>query len=370
MGNHLIQSGVRVLRLLDAHDLNLVELMQTVQTPHVLAIGTGLTTEARSVGGHLLREVVVTKDDISEYIGDRNLGCRDEIEVIKTYIVHLGLLVRQLTGTETGSGVDHDRRLHLLVAGGGVDVKEEVDEGPLEFRALALIDRKTGSGELHSKVEIYDVIFLGKLPVRESVLRKVDLRAAHLHNLIVLGSLSRDNEVARHIRKKNQLSLKFLVVLIGLGEKFGRLGLEFGHFLLDLFGLGLLAIFHKSTDLLGELILLGHNSVTLCLKSPSVGVQFEDFFHDGPRIEILYCQLLDHVLRIVTKRFECKHNIANSLITIKMEVPACRRECSPTHFQASKPETGSFKTKKRTGTITRSQPSFIINPPSLSSQKG
>ena len=332
MGNHLIQSGVRVLRLLDAHDLYLVELMQTVQTPHVLAVRTGLTTEARSVGGHLLREVVVTKDDISEYVGDRNLGCRDEIEVIKSYIVHLGLLVRQLAGTETGSGVDHDRRLDLLVAGGGVDVKEEVDEGPLEFGTLTLIDRETGSGELHTKVEIYDVIFLGKLPVRESVLRKVDLRAAHLHNLIVLGSLSRDNEVARHIRKKNQLSLKFLVVLIGLGEKFGRLGLEFGHFLLDLFGLGLLAIFHKSTDLLGELILLGHNSVTLCLKSPSVGVQFEDFFHDGPRIEILYCQLLDHVLRIVTKRFECKHNIANSLITIKMEFPACRREGSPTHF--------------------------------------
>ena len=124
MGNHLIQSGVRVLRLLDAHDLDLVELMQTVQTSHVLAVRTGLTTEARSVGGHLLREVVVTKDDISEYVGDRNLGCRDEIEVIKTYIVHLGLLVRQLTGTETGSGVDHDRRLDLLVAGGGVDVKE------------------------------------------------------------------------------------------------------------------------------------------------------------------------------------------------------------------------------------------------------
>ncbi len=59
--------------------------MQTVQTPHVLAVRTGLTTEARSVGGHLLREVVVTKDDISEDVGDRDLGCRDEIEVIKLH---------------------------------------------------------------------------------------------------------------------------------------------------------------------------------------------------------------------------------------------------------------------------------------------
>ena len=346
MGNHLIQSGVRVLRLLDAHDLDLVELMQTVQTSHVLAVGTCLAAEARSVGGHLLREVVVTKDDISEYVRDRNLGCRDEIEVIKSYIVHLGLLVRQLAGTETGSGVDHDRRLHLLVAGGGVDVKEEVDESSLEFRALALIDRKTGSGELHSKVEIYDVIFLGKLPVRKSVFRKVDLRAAHLHNLIVLGSLSRDNEVARHVRQQNQLSLKLLVVLVSLGEKFGGLGLELGHLFLHLFRLSPFAFLHQPADLVGKLLLLSHKSITLCLERPSVGVQVEDFFHDGPRIEILYCQLLDHVLRIVTKRLECKHNIANSLITIKMEVPACRRECSPTHFQANKPETGSFKTKR------------------------
>ena len=81
-------------------------------------------------------------------------------------MVHLSFFVRKLSCAVTGSGVDHDRRLDLLVAGGGVDVKEEVDESPLEFRALALIDRKTGSGELHSKVEIYDVIFLGKLPVR------------------------------------------------------------------------------------------------------------------------------------------------------------------------------------------------------------
>ena len=109
---HLLQGGVGALRLLDAHDLDLVELMQTVQTSHVLAVRTGLTTEARSVGGHLLREVVVTKDDISEYVGDRNLGCRDEIEVIKTYIVHLGLLVRQLTGTETGSSGNRDFALY------------------------------------------------------------------------------------------------------------------------------------------------------------------------------------------------------------------------------------------------------------------
>ncbi len=141
------------------------------------------------------------------------------------------------------------------------------------------------------------------------MLRKVDLRTAHLHNLIVLSALSRDNEVARHIRKKNQLFVEFFIVLVSLSKEFGGFSLEFGDLFLDLFGLGLLAFLHQSADLLGEQILLGHDGVALSLESPSVGVQFEDFFHDGPRIEILYCQLLDHMLRIVTKRLECKHII-------------------------------------------------------------
>ncbi len=101
MGNHLVQSSIGVLWLLDAHNLDLVELMQTVQPPHVLAIGTGLAAEARSVGGHLLWEVIIAENDISEYVGYRHLSGRDEIEVIQTHVVHLGLLVRQLAGAET-----------------------------------------------------------------------------------------------------------------------------------------------------------------------------------------------------------------------------------------------------------------------------
>ncbi len=145
--------------------------------------------------------------------------------------------------------------------------------------------------------------------MRKGVLRKVDLRAAHLHNLVVLGTFSWNDEVARHIRKENQLFVEFFIVLVSLSKEFGGFSLEFGDLFLDLFGLGLLAVLHQTANLLGELILLGHDGVALCLEISSVSVQLEDFFHDGPRIEILYCQLLDHALRIVTKRLECKHSI-------------------------------------------------------------
>ena len=57
--------------------------------------------------------------------------------------------------------------------------------------------------------------------MREGIFRKMDFRAAHLHDLVVLGSLARNDEVARYVREKHQLCLKFLVCDVSLCEEFG-----------------------------------------------------------------------------------------------------------------------------------------------------
>ena len=59
MGDHIIQGGIGILRLFDANNLNLVELVQTVKSADILSIRSGLTTEARSIGCHLHREIIV-----------------------------------------------------------------------------------------------------------------------------------------------------------------------------------------------------------------------------------------------------------------------------------------------------------------------
>ena len=133
-------------------------------------------------------------------------------------MVHLALFVRKLTGAEAGILVYHNRRLDFLVAVSSIDVEEEVDQCALEFRSLSLIYRESGSGYLHSEVEVYDVIFLCKFPVRECVLRKLHFRASHLDNLVVFSALARFHQVARHIRQKHQLILKFLLCRRHLGE--------------------------------------------------------------------------------------------------------------------------------------------------------
>ena len=56
---------------------------------------------------------------------------RDRVEVVQLHVVHLSLLVGELTRADTGSFVDHNRWLDLLKARCGGSVEEEVDQGTL-----------------------------------------------------------------------------------------------------------------------------------------------------------------------------------------------------------------------------------------------
>ena len=283
--------------------------METVQTADILAVGTGLAAEAGRVGRKLLRELVGVQDDVAEDVGHRHFGGRDHIEVIDGGVVHLAFLVGKLAGTEAGGGIDHHRRLHLLVARGGVAVQEEVDEGALELGSLALVHRETGAGDLHTEVKVDDIVLAGELPVREGVLREDGLLAAHLHDQVVLGALPFRDEVAGEVRKKDELGLELVIVLVGLLEEVVGTGLEGGDFGLGGLGLGLLALLHQGADLGGGLLLLGEKGVGLGLEGLAVVVQGDHFFHDRAGVEILDGEFPDHVFGIVAEQFESKHVI-------------------------------------------------------------
>ncbi len=307
MGHHLVEGGVAVLRLLNPDDLHLVELVEAVQAADILAVGTGLAAEAGRVGRQLLRELVGGEDDVTVDVRHRDLGGRDHVEVIDRGVVHLAFLVGKLAGTEAGGGIDHHRRFHLLVAGGGVAVQEEVDEGALQAGSLALIDREAGAGDLHAQVEVDDVVLSGEFPVREGVFGELGLRTAHLHDEVVLGAGSLGNEVARDVRKENKLGLEFGIVVVGLLEEVGGTGLEGGDLGLGGLGLLLLALFHQGADGGGRLFLLGEEGVGLGLEGLAVIVQGDDLLHDGAGVKVLDGEFLDHIFGIVPKKFECKH---------------------------------------------------------------
>ena len=93
MFQHLLVALLRVLRLVDAYNLNLRELMQTVQTTYVLTIRASLTTEALCVCTVLDRKILLVENHVAVNIRNGHLGCWDEIEIIYLTVVHLTFFI-------------------------------------------------------------------------------------------------------------------------------------------------------------------------------------------------------------------------------------------------------------------------------------
>ena len=113
---HLLVGDLCVLRRVDADDLDLVKLVETVETAHVLAIAAGLATEAGGIGAALDGKLVLLDDLVAEEVGHRHLGGGDQVEVVEVGMVHLALLVGELARAQSAGLIDHEGRLHLGIA--------------------------------------------------------------------------------------------------------------------------------------------------------------------------------------------------------------------------------------------------------------
>ena len=88
-----------MLRFVDAHNLHLVKLMQTVQSAHILAVRASLATKASGISAILYGQVLLVKYYVAEDICHRDFGRRNKIEIVKIAVIHLSLLVGQLSCT-------------------------------------------------------------------------------------------------------------------------------------------------------------------------------------------------------------------------------------------------------------------------------
>ena len=119
------------------------------------------------VGGVADRQVGGVEDLVAMEVRDRDLGRRDQVQLVAGHDVHLVFLVGDLPGPAGAVGVDDGRRPDLGEAVlAGVDVEEPVDEAALERRAGALVDREAGAGDLRAAGVVDDVERLAELPVR------------------------------------------------------------------------------------------------------------------------------------------------------------------------------------------------------------
>ena len=119
------------------------------------------------VGGVADRQLGGLEDLVAMEVRDRDLGRRDQVQVVARDDVHLVFLVRDLAGAPGRRGVDDGRRPDLGEAVlAGVDVEEPADERALEGRAEAAVDREARAGDLRAALEVEDAQAIGDVPVR------------------------------------------------------------------------------------------------------------------------------------------------------------------------------------------------------------
>lgn len=322
MGQHFLMRLLGVFGGIDTHDLNFGEFMQAIQSAHILTITACLTTEALRIGTILNRQILLLKDDIAIDIGNGNLGRRDEIEIILVAIVHLSFLVGQLTGTVSGSGVDHRRRHYFRVAGSTGFVKEEVDKRTLQTRSLSDIDGEAGTGNLDAEIEVDKIILLGQFPMRQGVFRQLGVMSAGLDHDIIVSTGAFGHKIVGNIGDGiEQLGALLERLLHGLLEFLG-LYLDFRHLVLRGFHLGRRAVFHQAADTFRYHFRFRQQAVQFGLGGLALIVNGEYLFHDRTCTrEMFLLQTADHRVLIVRKLFDSQHILyINYIVPAKVSI--------------------------------------------------
>ena len=163
----------RLLRLDEAHELDLVELMLADQPAHVFAVRTGFAAKTRRVRGVRARQRRAFEDLVGVQIRDRHFRRRNQVERARIVLSaapgleQVVLEFRQLPGAAHRLGVDQKWRINLGVAVlAGVQIEHEGDQRALEPRAEPPQHRETRAADLGRALEVQNAQRGAELPVR------------------------------------------------------------------------------------------------------------------------------------------------------------------------------------------------------------
>ena len=216
MPGQTLQLGLAVLGRDIADELHLVELVRAQDAARVLPRGAGLAAEARRVGYEAYRQPRAVEHLVAVQVRDRNLGRRDQEEVVAVDLVGVVLELRQLTRAGHAGAVHEHRRPHFLVAVlAGVKVDEEVHDRAHEPRALAAVDDEARAAHLRRPLQIDDPEIGGDVPVRAHALRRARLAPAPDDDVLLLATLRHVR--AGHVRDLEQRPLQLALDADALG---------------------------------------------------------------------------------------------------------------------------------------------------------
>jgi hypothetical protein len=161
--------GGRGVRPGEAHQLDLVELMDPDQAARLLAVGAGFAPEARAQRDVRQGQLFGRKNVVPMDVGHRHFRRGDQVQAVGGD-VHVALEVRELSGPACRIRVHQKRRRHFQVpVFAGVEIEHERGERAGEPRAQAPEQREAGTGDLGAGRQIQNPQRLAQLPVRPRV---------------------------------------------------------------------------------------------------------------------------------------------------------------------------------------------------------
>ena len=153
-----------LLRAAVNEHLELVELVHADNATGVLAIGTGLATEAGGPAGVALRLVQVD-DFIGVVTGQGDLRGTDQVEVVLLQAVDLVRVGAEETGATHDLGAHEHRRDHQLEALLGGLAGGQLHHAKLQQRAVAGEEVEAGTGDLRAALHVDQAEGLAELQV-------------------------------------------------------------------------------------------------------------------------------------------------------------------------------------------------------------
>ena len=155
MRGQRLQSLVGLVRADDVHELDLLELVLAQHPPRVLAVRPRLAPEAGRVAYEPHRQIVRLQDPLARDVGDRDLGGRDQVQVVLVDPEQVVDELRELSGAAQHVGRDEIRDVDLPVAVlAGVHVDHELDERAVQAREPPAQGDEPAPGELRRQLEV------------------------------------------------------------------------------------------------------------------------------------------------------------------------------------------------------------------------
>ena len=315
MAEYRVEFVVAALRLDDLDQLDLVELVHADHAARADPGRAGLGAETRAVGAVIFRQFAGLEQLFAVDVGDRRLGGGDEVKfaaalLVESLLHHVGLVLElgELADADHAVVADHEGRRHLGVAVlVHVQVKQVLDQRPLEPCAPAAVKQEAAAGELGAAREVHQPEAFAKLGVRLRFEIEVRLLApmAKFH-VVLLAGTGRDAGV-REVGQAQQNVAQLGVGLGGLAVQRGNLVADVAH--LGFFGLGLVGFFlaHERANFLrggvapGLEILDGGDGFT------ALGVKPHDVVHLGGKFLPARGEPFADVVGVVPKQSDIQH---------------------------------------------------------------